>query len=95
MSKRKTPLIVDTSTISDVKSRITKEAMKKLESWKTQLNLEQEQEQKQGTRRGLNSILKRASNKSKVSAEKAQKLADEKKARKLAQAGQTAHTKQK
>ena len=81
MSKKKhSKTIIDTSTVTDIKARLHREAVKKLMTWK---------EQSSGTsteinfkRKGLHSILKKASNLGKVSAEKCQKMMEEKKAKK-------------
>ena len=76
--KKKTQLIIDTSTVDEVRARLHRESVNKLKKWQSGMT---SQEPKQGTRKNLNSILKKASNKGEVLGQQIEKMNEDRKAR--------------
>jgi len=73
--KKGLKVVVDTSSIDEVRARITKETMSRAGKLKTKFVTKYNTDG--GTRKGMNAILSRAMNRGKVAAVKAEKLAEE------------------
>ncbi len=90
MTKKKSKLkvTIDTSTCKDIKARLHRESVNKLQAWQAQMN--PSETAFNGSRKGIKSILTRATNKSKTVTERLEKASE---ARKLKSRSKEATTK--
>lgn len=80
MAKKIKKTIIDTSFAKEFQERLKKEELKRIKSLADAFN--KSNQVTVGTRKGINSIMKKAGNRHKVAEEKARKVAEEKKAQK-------------